>query len=222
MAEERLIASNRITRPAGPRFPAAASMTPKEALGILRRHILLIIVLTILGSTTGGVGWYLFKKYLPKYTATTYIEVLPPVEKDPMEIVAPQVQKDILYGHRQSIVDLIKQQSTLQDLLESDVVRDTKWFERRDGSIRKAVKYLDKHFRAYAHRDAKFVEVSMTCRDAKEAKEIVNEMVDLFLARQGTVERGKVNAELVKLQERRDQVQVELNAADRNLDEVRK
>jgi len=229
MAEERPIAgtpqggnpSNRITRPAGSRPPAAASMTPKEALGILRRHILLIIVLTILGSTAGGAGWYLFKKYLPRYTATTYIEVLPPVEKDPMEIAAPQVQKDILYGHRQSIANRIKQQSTLLDLLESDEVKKTRWFERRDGNIRKAVKYLDRYLRAYPHRDAEFVEVSMTCRDAGEAADIVNEMVRLFISGQATVEKGKVNAELVMLEERRRRVKEELDAADKDLDAVR-
>lgn len=221
MAEARPMASNRIAGPAGPWLPAAASMTPKEALGILRRHILLIIFLTILGVTGGSAGWYLLQKYLPRYTATTYIQVLSPVETDPMDITAPQVQKDILYGYRQSIANLIKQQSTLQDLLESDVVKKTRWFERRGGSIRKAVKYLDRYFGAYAHRDAEFVEVSMTCRDAREAADIVNEMVRLFLAKQGTVERGKVNAELVMLEERQRRVQTELNDADKGLDEVR-
>ncbi|MFH1884156.1 MAG: polysaccharide biosynthesis tyrosine autokinase [Planctomycetota bacterium] len=229
MAEERPIAgtpqggnpSNRITGPAGPRLPATSSMTPREALGILRRHIFLIIFLTILGVTAGGAGWYLLQKYLPRHIATTYIQVLPPVEKDPMDITAPQTPKDILYGHRQSIANLIKQQRTLQDLLESDVVKKTRWFKRRDGSIRKAVRYLDRYFSAYAHRDAEFVEVSMTCRDAREAADIVNEMVRLFLARQGTVERGKVNAELVMLEERQRRVQTELNDADKGLDEVR-
>ena len=229
MAEARPIAGtpqggnplNRMARPAGQRFPAPASMTSKEALGILRRHIFLIIFLTILGVTAGGAGWYLLQKYLPRYTATTYIQVLSPVETDPMDITAPQVHKDILYGYRQSIANLIKQQRTLQDLLESNVVKKTRWFERRDGSIRKAVKYLDRYFRAYAHRDAEFVEVSMTCRDGREAADIVNEMVRLFLARQGTVERGKVNAELVMLEERQRRVQAELNDADNGLDEVR-
>jgi succinoglycan biosynthesis transport protein ExoP len=229
MTEERPIAgsplsgnpSNRITVPAGPRLSAPASMTPKEALGILRRHILLVIILTILGLMIGGAAWYLMKKYLPQYTATTYIKVLPPVETDPMEVVAPQVQKDILYGYRQSIANLIKQQSSLQALLDSEKVKSTKWYDRRERNIRKAVKYLDRYFRAYAHRDAEFVEVSMTCRDAVEAAEIVNEMVRLFIARQGTIERQKVNADLVVLEDRRDRVQAELDAADRGLDEVR-
>ena len=221
MAEERPIASKRMPRPPGQVFPAAASMTSKEAMGILRRHIFLIFFLTILGVAAGGTGWYLFHKYIPKYTATTYIQILPPVEKDPMDIVAPQVQKDILYGHRQSIANLIKQQSSLEDLLESDVVKETQWYERRGRSVRKAVKYLNRYLSAYAHRDAEFVEVSMTCRDAREAKEIVDEMVRLFIAKQGSVERGKVSDELVKIEERQARVKAELDAADKGLDEVR-
>jgi len=196
-------------------------MTPKEAMGILRRHIFLIFFLTMLGVAAGGAGWYLLHKYIPRYTATTYIKVLPPVEKDPMDIVAPQVQKDILYGHRQSIANLLKQQSSLEALLESDDVKKTQWYERRGRSIRKAVKYLNRYLTAYAHRDAEFVEVSMTCRDAREATDIVNEMVRLFIARQGSVERGKVSDELVKIEERQARVKAELDAADKGLDEVR-
>ncbi len=220
MAEEKPIAPNRMLRPHGQGFPAASSLTPKAAMGILRRHIFLIFFLTMLGVAAGGAGWYLLKKYFPRYTSTTYIKVLPPVEKDPMDIVAPQTQKDIIYGYRQSIANLIKQQSSLEDLLESDVVKKTQWYESR-GSTRKAVKYLNRYLTAYAHRDAEFVEVSMTCRDATEAKKIVDEMVRLFIANQGSVERGRVSDELVKLEERKARVKAELDAADKGLDDVR-
>jgi capsular exopolysaccharide synthesis family protein len=46
-------------------------------------------------------------------------------------------------------------------------------------------------------------------------------MVRLFIARQGSVERGKVSAELVILEERQARVKAELDAADKGLDEVR-
>ncbi|MGD2094164.1 MAG: polysaccharide biosynthesis tyrosine autokinase [Phycisphaerales bacterium] len=221
MPEGRPIAPNKILGPVIPKYPAGASITPKEAIGILRRHILLIIILTMLGFVAGGGGWYLLQKFLPEYVATAYIKVLPPVKTDPMVIDTPQTQKDILYGHRLSIANLIKQQSSLQNLLESDVVRRTEWFRHRDGNIRKAVKYLDNHLRAEPHRDAEFVEISMTCRDAREAADIVNEMVRLFIARRVTTERGKVNDELRMLQGRQDRVQEELDAANDALDDVR-
>jgi succinoglycan biosynthesis transport protein ExoP len=220
MADVRPIASNKLPGQISQRFPAATSMTTKEAIGILRRHIFLIIFLTVLGICTGGTGWYLLQKYIPRYTATTYIKVLPPVEKDPMDIVAPQTHKDIMYGYRQSIANLMKQQSSLQKLLESDEVKKTRWLERR-GSTIKAVRYLNKYLRAYAHRDAEFVEVSMTCRDATEAAKIVNEMVRLFIARQTSFEKDKVSDELIMLEERQARVKAELDAADKGLDDVR-
>ncbi len=222
MVEESPRASNRMAGLVGPRPPAAAALTPKEALGILRRHIFLIAALTILGLAIGGAGWHLIRKYYPRYTAKTYIKVLPPVETDPMTIGGIQLQKDILYGHRMSIVGLIKHQRTLQDLLERDKIKQTDWFRRQGGSIRKAFKDLNRHFGAYTPRDGEFVEISMTCRDAVEAKDIVNEMLDLFLAQRGSTERAEVTDRLARLEEQRSQVEGELRATERALDDVRK
>jgi succinoglycan biosynthesis transport protein ExoP len=222
MVEESPRASNRMAGLVGPRPPAAAALTSKEALGILRRHILLIIALTLLGLIIGGAGWWLLGEYLPKYTAKTYIQVLPPVETDPMTIGGIQLQKDILYGHRMSIVGLIKHQRTLQDLLARDNVKETKWFaEHMDGNIRKAFKNLNRHFGAYTPRDSDFVEISMTCRSDEESAVIVNEMLDLFLAQRGSAERAEVGKRLTRLEEQRSRVEGELSATEKALDNVR-
>jgi hypothetical protein len=108
----------------------------------------------VLGLGAGGGTWWLLRRYLPRFTARTYIQVLPPVETDPLTIGTVQLHKDVLYGFRQSIASLIKQQSTLENLLNRDNVKETDWYKRRDGDRRKAVNYLDKHFGAYAHRDS--------------------------------------------------------------------
>ncbi|MBN2180313.1 MAG: polysaccharide biosynthesis tyrosine autokinase [Sedimentisphaerales bacterium] len=221
MAEGKPMTSNKLTTPAMLRSSEASSLTAKEVLGILRRHVLLIIILTILGLFAGGGIWKLLQKYSPKYTATTYIQVLSPVPTDPMTIGTAQLQKDILYNHRQSIANLIKQQSTLQDLVALDDVKRTDWFRRRDNNVRKAVKYLNQHFNAYAHRDSEFVEISMTCRDAKEAADIVNKMLDLFLKSRGSAERGEVGQRLKELEEQKTDVERELRAAETSLNDVR-
>jgi capsular exopolysaccharide synthesis family protein len=138
-----------------------------------------------------------------------------------MTIGTVQLQKDILYGHRQSIANLIKQQSTLEDLLERDNVKETRWFRRWDGDRRRAVNYLDKHFGAYAHRDSEFVEISMTCSTAREAADIVNEMLKLFLATRGATEREEISGKLKGLEDQRLRVQSELDAANKGLDDIR-
>ena len=221
MAEEKPIASSRMSGPVGPRSPAAASLTAKEVFGILRRHILLIIFLTVLGLGAGGGAWKLLQIRFPRYTARTFIQVLPPTETDPMTIGTVQLQKDILYGYRQSIANLIKQQSTLEDLLDRDKVKETRWFKRWNGDRRRAVNYLDKHFGAYAHRDSEFVEISMTCSAAGESADIVNEMLSLFLATRGDTERQEISKKLKGLEDQRLRVQSELDAANKGLDDIR-
>ncbi len=221
MSEDRPVAANRTARPTGPQSQAGSSLTPKEALAILRRHIFLMTFLTLLGLAAGGGTWKLLQMYFPRFTAKTYIQVLPPVEKDPMTISTIQLQKDILYEHRQSIANLIKQQRTLEDLLARDAVKETKWFDRWGGDRRKAIKYLKKYFGAYAHRDSAFVEISMTCGAAKEAADIVNEMLTLFLAQQGTSEQQEISNRLQRLEEQRIRVQGELDAANKGLDDIR-
>jgi len=221
MPEDRPVAANRTARPPGPQSQAIASLTPREVFAIIRRHIFLLSFLTLLGLGAGGGTWKLLQMYLPRFTARTYIQVLPPVEKDPMTISTIQLQKEILYEHRQSIANLIKQQRTLEDLLGRDAVKETNWFDRWGGDRRKAVKYLKKYFGAYAHRDSAFVEISMTCGAAKEAADIVNEMLTLFLAQQGTSEQREISNRLQRLEDQRIRVQGELDAANKGLDDIR-
>ncbi len=235
MVEQRPIAVNRMAGPAAPRraTAAAAALTPKEAYSILRRHLLLIIALTILGFIIAVGTWYLLLQYLPKYTTETLIRVLSPIEKDPMTIGAAMASKDIQYGHRVSIADRIRQQRTLQELIDRTEVRETQWFRRFakfdengriiniDRCILKAFKDLKKRFRAFAERDAEFVVLSMTCGDAKESADIVNEMVRLFLALHGSTKRAEVTAKLKELDKRRNSVQIELNSAEDAMGAVR-
>ncbi|UCE48806.1 MAG: polysaccharide biosynthesis tyrosine autokinase [Phycisphaerales bacterium] len=225
MAQDRPVGSNRRPRSAGPRSAATASLSPREVLAILRRHIFLIFFLTLFALAAGGGIWKLLQIKFPRYTARTYIQVLPPVETDPMTIGTVQLQRDVLYGHRQSIANLIKQQSTIEELLKRDAVKETSWYNGFRGTParkdRKRVKYLKKHFGAYAHRDSDFVEISMSCGGAQEAADIVNEMLHLFLARQGVSEQREIADRMRELEERRDAVQKEYNAAEDDLDDVR-
>jgi len=227
MPEQRQIPLDRLTTPIRPEQTAgAAPLTPKDIAGILRRHIWLIIYFTILGFILGGAGWYLMLRYFPKYTAVTYIRVLPPIEKDPTRIGGGQVQKDIQYGYRASMAALIKQQSTLEELVSRDKIQETQWFQKfgkiKAKRIRKSVKNLKKKFGAHAQRDGEFIVVSMTCGDAEESALIVNEMVDLFIASQRVTKKGEVSAKLAGLRNQLDNTQKELLYAEKMLDEVRK
>ncbi|MHC4075104.1 MAG: GumC family protein, partial [Planctomycetota bacterium] len=201
-------------------------MTPKEILMMLRQHVWMIVSLTIVGLLVGSGAWYLVRKYAPKYTARTVFRVLPPAERDPMTITSAVVQKDIQYGYRMDLASILKQQSTLQELIDRDKIQATKWFKNlgqiKDIRIREAVKDLRDNFNAVAQRDGEFVSISMTYGDKFEAALIVNEMLNLFLAKQGSTKRQEITERLAKLEERRDRIEQDLAFAEDALDEVRK
>ncbi len=219
--------ANRVPAPAAPRSAAAAAvLTPKDIFGMLRRHIWLMISMAILGLVIGGAAWYLLKEYAPKYTAQTYIKVLPPIEKDPMIIGGGLVGRDLQYGHRSTIAALLTEQITLQQLVDRDKIQETEWFknfgEIKAISILKAVWDLKKRFKAQALRDAEFVLVSMTCGDKKESALIVNEMVQLFLSSQGGSKRKELTERLAGFKSQKGSIQQELYYAEDALAEVRR
>jgi capsular exopolysaccharide synthesis family protein len=181
--------------------------------------------MTFLGLIAAGVAWYLLLTFFPKYTAKTFIRILPPVEKDPMVIGAVQVQKDIQYGYRVSMANLLSQQSTLSALIDRSKVRETTWFQRfgqiRERRIVKAVEDLEDNFAANPQRDGEFVVVSMTCGAKAEAALIVNEMVGLFLDMQGGRKRAEIADRLGRLTQQQDSVQRDLDLAEQALADVR-
>jgi uncharacterized protein involved in exopolysaccharide biosynthesis len=195
-----------------------------------RKQIIYLSVVLVLLASCGKRG--VLGVSASEYTAQALIRVLPYANKDPMSIEIPAIDKDIQYSFRQSMAILIKQQNTLQELIDRDKVRQTKWFRRFakfdqqgniinvDHCILKAFQDLKKNFIAKAHRDSEFVELSMAWSDAREAADIVNEMATLFISSQGRTEQAEIAAKLRELEERRNSVQMELSAAERTLAEV--
>jgi len=201
---------------------SVTALTPREVFGMLRRHLWLILFMTTLGMALGAAGWVLVRRYAPLYRAETILKVLPPIETDPMEIVATQVQQDLQYGHRVSLANLMKRQDSLQGLLESDKVRGTTWFlQKLHGDIRDAVASLEDNLNAFPHREAEHIIVSMTCGSPKEAALIVNEMVRLFVSQHGDTQRQDVNQKLIELTARQSFVEKEVADSERALQRVR-
>ena len=186
------------------------------------RIICLWVVLSLIAGCKDGS---VLSTSAPQYTAQTLIKVLPYADKDPNAIGTSPIDKDIQYGFRVSMATLIKQQSTLQELIARDKIQQTEWFKHfgktKVECTRKAIRDLGKNFRVSAQKEGDYIELSMTCGDAEEAALIVNEMVDLFLYSQKDTKRGEVAAKLTELENRRHSVQGDLNLAEKALADVR-
>lgn len=203
-----------------------AGLTPKDIMSILRRHIWLIIVLSIMGLIAGSVTWYLMQRYYPKYRAHGLISVLPPVEKDPMQMTSTVVNKDIQYEHRQTIAHRMRHQSMLEKLLTRDKIKQTNWYKNQANiesqKILEAYGDLKDNLGISAHRDSGYIEVSMTCGNKKEAALIVNEVIFFFVSEYGNTKIDQVQGKLVELKNRKTLIENDLQLAERSLDEVRK
>jgi capsular exopolysaccharide synthesis family protein len=221
MSEPKMMA----LRPAMAARGAAPGLTPREVLAILRRHWFMIVFLTAFGFSCGLGSWFLLLRYSPRYTAQTFIRVLPPVEKDPTKIGAASVAQDVQYGYRQSVTAILKSQGTLQQLLDRDKIQQTKWFKSfgdiKDIRIKKAVTNLNKYFGAFPQREGDSIVVSMTCGDKEESALILNEMTNMFVNSQGSTKRKEVADKLAQLDEQRARVQRDLESAERSLSDVR-
>ena len=214
--------------PQGPRPPmgpaaGAMAMTPKEIMGILRRHLWMILIFTILGTILGGGAWFLCNRYVPKYTSVRAINVDPPIEEDPIPktITGQQPNKDIYYQFRFTKASLVKQQNMLEELLRQDKIRATEWF-RKQKDIDHAYKDLEDNLGASAPRDNNYILVSMSCGSATEAKTIVDEMVRIFLAQQRDLAQGGLKDELATLKTQRGEIDSKLKQIEGTLDSLRK
>ena len=102
---------------------ATQGMTPKEIIGIVRRHIFLIVFMTIMGTCIGGGGWFLLRMYAPKYTSQALIEVSPPGIEDPDKLQTANPNRDIFLNFRKSKAFSLKRPDNLRQLLRDDSIR---------------------------------------------------------------------------------------------------
>jgi len=228
MTEQPQRTVNTIVRSPGPTPPAMAAMamTPKEIILILRRHLWLIVSLTTLGLVIGVATWYLLLRYAPKYTASTAIEVLPPGEGDPMTFGSVNPNKELYFQFRATKAAFIKRQIILSELQQRDKIRQTNWFKQFGGNMAiaasKAVEDLKTNFEAIPQKDGQWIIVSMTCGSPKtESALIVNEMVDLFLAKQKEIETQDIRMQLSEKNEQFRIIKNELQQKEATLKNIR-
>jgi capsular exopolysaccharide synthesis family protein len=218
-----------------PMAAGSETMTPKEIVGILRRHLWMIILFTVAGTILGTGAHFLLQRLAPRYTTRAQIEVLPPVEGDPMMFNAGQPQKDTFYQYRFTKSALLKQQSLLQELIRDAEIRQTNWFKQFalvdeqgeiigdiEKAIREAIRDLNKNLMSNAPRDFIFIEVGMSCRSPKESADITNKVVEIFLRNQRDLAIGSISNELAERIKQRDGVEANLRAAEDALDAIRK
>ncbi len=212
---------------------AAQTITPKEIVAILRRHVWMIALFTIGGVIIAAAAYFGLARTSSRFTATANIEVLPPINDDPMTFGQGQPQKETYYQFRFTKSALMTQQGMLERLIQQDAIRDTAWFKSftqldetgQPTNMAKATLAalgdLQKKMIASAPRDYNFIQLSMTCSSPTEAAKIVDEMVALFINEQRELARGTITSQLIERKSQLAAVQDRLRGIESQLAGIR-
>ena len=201
-------------------------LTPKDIITIIRRHLLLIILLPILGAIIAVGLYFVAAKYSPKFTSTAFISVLEPEISDPMQLAARMSNTDAYYQFRQTKSRFITQQDMLRNLIETDIVRNTDWFRQfvsDDGrpDITEALEYLEKNIKVSVARDNFIIVVSFSSKNARESKLVLDQLVELYLKSQLERETQTQRDKLAQAKDEERKVRAEIRAAESSLRDIR-
>lgn len=201
-------------------------LTPKDIITIIRRHLLLIFLLPVIGIIVAAGLYFVCGKFAPKYTSKVAIRVLEPDISDPMQLAARISNTDTYYQFRQTKASFITQQDMLQNLIETDQVRNTAWFREfvsDDGrpDIAKALDYLDKNLKVAVARDNFILVVSFSCKSARESKLVLDQLLELYLKTQLERETQAQRDKLAQAKEEERKVRAEIRAAEASLRDIR-
>ncbi len=181
-----------------------------------------ICLTVVVGLLVAGIVLHAPRALGAEYTARALIEVLPYADKDPFVLKTPRIDKDLQYHFRLSIATLMTTQGNFEALLKRDAVRKTTWYKQKAGNLAGGLGDLQKNLQVVAQEKGDFVEVAMTCDNAREAADITNEMVTMFISSQGDLVRANITGRLKELKVRESRIQEDLRTAEKALDDVRK
>lgn len=193
---------NPILEQAAPSGGAPTSMTAREIVGILRRRLWFIIIITVCLTICAGALCFILKRIAPKYTSVGYIECKMPVPDDLLTGQRLLPRPQLIEQETQSKALWIRSQSFLSKVLERDAVRQTSWYKNL-GTPTDRLDQIQKDFGASPRRETSFVVVSMSTSDAEEATTILNEAITTFQQEMETTASGSLKLDLGSLQEER-------------------
>ncbi len=152
----------------------------KDILGILRRRLWLIVIISLLAIMISVGLFVLCKVKYPKYTSVGYIRCRMPSDIGP-KLTAITPRRDVLEFIAASNAAIMNSENFTSELLGRTSVKQTKWFTNRSEDPTQRQLDLQKSFGASAMRESPLIKVRMQASNKDDAKIIVNEAMTQFV-----------------------------------------
>ena len=199
----------------------ATTFTPKEILGMLRRRMWMIIIITTLIIIASVGLWFVLLKLAPRYTSRGLIRCEPPIQTDMLSTQKIIPTPGLIELETRSRAQELRNESFLAEILGRRVVQESKWYKSFGNDIDDRFKGLKKRFGATPMRDTEFVMVSMTTASAKESKKILDDILRLFQQKTYGMTQTGLRSELAAQQEVRKDLNRRIGVKRRQLAEIR-
>ncbi|MBN1765872.1 MAG: polysaccharide biosynthesis tyrosine autokinase [Sedimentisphaerales bacterium] len=198
---------------------APSSLSVKDVLGIIRRHLWLIILVTLFTVIVSIILFYVFLRGAPEYTSTGYIRCKMPAQEGlGSKTLIPR--KEVIAMETASNAAILNSETFLSQLLQRLNVQNTEWYKKRKDDPEKLLEDMQDSFSASAQRDTEFVVVRMSTQSADESKIIVDETLQEFVSQKTASATGIFRQTLEALITQREQIERDLKRNQESMAEM--
>ncbi|MBN1844857.1 MAG: polysaccharide biosynthesis tyrosine autokinase [Sedimentisphaerales bacterium] len=188
---------------------AGTGFTFRDIVRTLRRRLWLIVLITLVFSLGAGVLCFVLRKYRPQYSSVGMIKCKSPVQEDILRGFDPVPNRDLVALETANQVAYLTSDAFLGEVLKRDAVQNTQWAAQYpDIQVRLAA--LKKDFVARAQRGTEYVLVGMTAGNPKEAKSLLDEILEVFRLKKLAQSTDKLNKDLQSLRKEKGKIDTEV------------
>lgn len=197
---------------------AGNQMSGADVWRVIRANIYLIGIAVAVFLLIGFVAFFYLQKYYPRYAAIGLIEVQPNVIIDPLQSGPTTIDRNAIELEQRTQAQLLKHDSLLSNALSrSPELRNTNWFQKFGGNVQLAKEDLLDRLTITPIVDTKLIMIRVEAAEARDAKIMVEELVDLHLRQQGENRRNKELDRSRVLNEQRSIKLIKLNEINEQL-----
>lgn len=209
--------------PPGGLMPPAAPETPAPGLGdalrvVSQRKLTIIITFVVLYLLILGAT-FVVRVYFPQYTSEALIELEPPTmigKQDPEQLMPDMMRQQLETEARK-----LKQLALMFDVLKQPEIKQTQFYKWYEPDIAKAAFELQKYLACAPIQGANLIRVSLSVQDRKEAKLIVNTIVDRYRSKFVDQSKEEVYDRLQALKNSQGQLESRRDALRKDMNRFR-
>jgi capsular exopolysaccharide synthesis family protein len=207
-------------RGAAPGGEEVPGLGAKDVWRIIKQRKVLIIATFCIAYLIIGTATFITYRYFPAYPAEAYVKLILPTA-DWGKLQETIVPKDYITTRLATEAESIRNPAVLQEVLALPEIKATAFYRWYEGNFDKCLHDFESMLSVFPVRETHLVCVSIAVRDPKEARLIVNKVVDRYVARSTSEMTDQGHEKLESLKNTHAAVTNELNGVRERIRKLR-